>query len=353
MRVFLEEYDSRYSDRLRFLGAIKPELENRGLNFVGSEQECDLVLSQQVSYSPSLELVRTTKKDVIIIEVNDTATIFNDELRLAVKQENVKGFFKVTNFKDLDCHNARTSGDVRYHTNFINEIVNISEYQFPNVLFTDDELKKIQVALPAFLNFRMDQVRKVVLNIENDWQNRSIGLSFAGTTDYIKNKNYIQLEHADPKLGLPKLISAHRKMALDELAKIKKRGTTVLMSNAKPMSQPEYWHSLLNTRACLSPWGFGAYNWRDYEAIYLGALVIKPDTDFLETYCDLFQDGKYYISCDVNFGNLDEIYENVSSNKYNHNEIRRNALQLLETNNNKSKIADRFMNQITQTLSQN
>jgi hypothetical protein len=353
MKIFLEQYDSRYNDRLKFLETIKPELENRSFSFVESEQECDLVLSQQISYSPNLELVRTTKKDVIILEVNDTATIFNDELRLAIKQENVKGFFKVTNFKDLSCHNAKTSGDIRYHANFINEVIKISEYQFPNILFTDDELKKIQVALPAFLNFRMDQVRKVELDIDNDWKNRGIDLSFAGTTDYTKNKNYIQLNHSDPRLELPKLISAQRKMALNELTKIRDKGATVLMSNVKPMSQPEYWSSLLSTKACLSPWGFGAYNWRDYESIYLGALVIKPNTDFLETYCNIFQSGKYYVPCDVDFANLDEIYENISNNEYNHNEIRRNALQLLEANNNKSKIADRFISQITQALSQN
>ena len=349
MKIFLETYDPRYKDRIAFLDKIKATLKKvHGIEFVEKYSDADIVMTQQVGYSPSLDFSLNQKKDVIILGVSDTATIFDNNLRSAIKSDRVKGFFKVTNFYDLSCHNEPTSGDIRYHANFIDKYENISKKTDHTILFSDRELQKIRCALPAFLNFRMDQVRQA--NSLSPHQ-RAVDINFAGTTDYTKNKNYVNLKSSDPKLELPRLISAHRKRCLKKVIEIKdKNNLDVILSDHKPMNQPQYWNSLYNSKICLSPWGFGAYNWRDYESIYLGALLVKPDTSFLETYCNLFQDEKNYIKCSHDFEDLDGIVEDCIKNYEKYDIIRKNALDTLNHHSDIGRISHRFAKQIEKCL---
>mgnify|MGYP003136889612 CR=1 FL=1 len=351
MKLFLETYDDRYKDRIAFLEKIKEPLHQlNGMEFVENYEDADIVVSQQTAYAPNLEFCLNQKKDVIILEVNDTATIFNNELRNAIKNPIVKGFFKVTNFANIEDHNKPTSGDVRYHANFIDEYEKISSQNPHAIIFEEKELSKIKCAMPAFLNFRMDQVRQVQTFSSHQ---RDIDVNFAGTTDYTKNKNYVNLPEDDPKLELPVLIGAHRKRCLVEVIEAQQSmGIKVLLSDHKPMSQPQYWSSLYRSKVCLSPWGFGAYNWRDYESIYLGALLIKPDTSFLETYCNLFQGEKNYVKCSHDFSDLKKVISSCLENYDDYNPVRESALSTLNKNSNPSHIANRFANQITECLQQ-
>ncbi len=348
MKIFLETYDQRYGDRIAFLSTIQNQLsDHHDIMFVSSYEEADILMSQQVSYLPNLDFCLNQKKPVIIIEVNDSASIKNNEMRKAIKNPVVKGFFKVTNFKDIENHNKPTTGE-RYHANFINQHANLGEVKEHIVKFTDEELLKIQCASPSFLNFRMDQVRKAD-GLANS--NRPIDVNFAGTTDYTKNKNYVNLPEGDPKLALPLLIGMHRKWAISEIVDAtKNQNLKSIIVDHKPMSQPEYWNSLYSSKVCISPWGFGAYNWRDYEAIYLGALLVKPNTDFLETYCDLFRAGENYVECDQNFANLQSVLKDCLENYNDYTPIRENALKTLNDHHDIEKIAARFAKQLGNCL---
>ncbi len=118
------------------------------------------------------------------------------------------------------------------------------------------------------------------------------------------------------------------------------------------MSQPSYWQSLFNTKICVSPWGHGEYNWRDFEAIYLGALLIKPNTDFVESYCDLYQKNIFYKSFNPDYSNFEEVCIDSINNfqKEEIKNIRENARNLLKDNFDINKISDRFAMQIKECL---
>jgi len=350
MKIYLHTYDKRYKDRIAFIENIKNKLEDIGIVFVKSQKESDLILTQQVAYMPSLEEPLSFKKDTIILEVNDTACIFHNKIRKSLKNDYVKGIFKVTNFFNPDNHNKKTIGK-RIHVKSV-KTSNVHREEHHEVVLTERELAKIKCALPAFLNFRMDNVRNINIDLEkDDWNKRGFVFNFAGTTNYKKNKNYINLSENDPEMALPILIGDHRKIMIENLVKryVHQYGEKYLLFDNKPINQIDYWRSLLTTKVCLSPWGFDAYNWRDYEAIYTGAVLLKPNTDFLETYCNLFKSGINYIDCDQNFKDVVEKIE-FCKNKNNINTIRKNALSLLKNNNNLDKIALRFKKQIEESL---
>lgn len=64
-------------------------------------------------------------------------------------------------------------------------------------------------------------------------------------------------------------------------------------------------YSLLmqQSQCVLSPWGWGEYCIRDFEAILAGAVVIKPRTDWSETWPPLVPDAAY-VACRPDFSDL-------------------------------------------------
>lgn len=357
MKIYLHIHDKRYGDRIQFIKDCAPILlKKHNIEFVDSVNLCDIIVSQQVGYNPNLSFVKESKKDVIILEVNDTATIFNEEIRKFIKEKKLKGFFKLTNFKDLDNHNSEvTTKEGRFHANLMDPKQTIGKRRKQSIIFTDNELEKIACAIPGHLNFRMNHIRNTIPNSGLTTKHkRLIDVNFAGTTDYTKNKNYVNLPLDDPKLILPKMIANHRKTCLIESIRLKQYfGRNVLLADHKPMNQPQYWQSLYNSKICLSPWGFGGYNWRDYESIYLGSLLIKPDTDFLETYCDIYRSGKTYVSCFPSFTNLVEVVNYCLDNFSDFKEMLSFSHANLRENENIEKIADRFALQIKNCVEKN
>jgi hypothetical protein len=342
MKIYLESKDKRYDDRIKFIEDSQVILKNHhDITFVNEVKNCDVYMTHQTILDPDLDLAYDSKKPIIILQRSDSANIASEKMRDAIKKDIVKGFFKITNFKDKDNHNKKTSGDKRYHLNFINTKYKKSEYEN---IFSDKELRKIQCALPAFYNFRFKNVRNFSRFFDHQ---REYDLNFAGIVDYSKNKNYVNMNKNDDRYDIIRLLNEHRKNAYDKVLEYGNvKNKKVIAQYGKPFTQPQYWQTLLASSVCLSPWGFGGYNWRDYETIYLGGILIKPDTDFLESYCNLYDSDNFYFKCQPNFEDLIDIVFNIMKD-YDKSLIKtRNAQKLLYESYNIDKIAKRFALQI-------
>ena len=68
-----------------------------------------------------------------------------------------------------------------------------------------------------------------------------------------------------------------------------------------------YMRELAQCRMCFSPFGYGEVCWRDYEAVYSGALLIKPDMSHLVTEPDVFVPGETYVPIRWDFEDLPEV----------------------------------------------
>jgi hypothetical protein len=65
-----------------------------------------------------------------------------------------------------------------------------------------------------------------------------------------------------------------------------------------------YMRELADSRLCFSPFGYGEVCWRDYEAAYAGALLVKPDMSHIESAPDIFLPGQTYLACAWDFSDL-------------------------------------------------
>ncbi len=86
----------------------------------------------------------------------------------------------------------------------------------------------------------------------------------------------------------------YEKMRSDALARVQAlQGVKVTPQTF--VNKRAYMRELGQSRICFSPFGYGEVCWRDYEAVFSGALLMKPDMSHLETAPDVFVPGETYV----------------------------------------------------------
>jgi Glycosyl transferases group 1 len=84
-----------------------------------------------------------------------------------------------------------------------------------------------------------------------------------------------------------------------------KKSYRVIMPT-KRVGLEEYYHEMMSSKICISPFGYGEICWRDFEAMLCRCLLIKPDMSHVETNPDIFQPYKTYVPVKWDFSDLEE-----------------------------------------------
>ena len=75
----------------------------------------------------------------------------------------------------------------------------------------------------------------------------------------------------------------------------------------------EYLSTMFRSKVVVSPWGWGESCHRDYEAMLLGAVLVKPSMNHVTCWPDIYQPNETYIPCALDFSDLGEILERVAT----------------------------------------
>ncbi|MEQ8704199.1 MAG: hypothetical protein RIC19_09790 [Phaeodactylibacter sp.] len=112
--------------------------------------------------------------------------------------------------------------------------------------------------------------------------------------------------------GTPKYDS-HRIKLLEKLFSLSNKNGVAFGSKI-PLKH--YLRELRNSKAIISPFGYGEICYRDFETLINGSLLIKPSMDHLLTYPDIYEPGKTYIATKWDFSDIENIIDDVR-NHYN------------------------------------
>jgi hypothetical protein len=93
-----------------------------------------------------------------------------------------------------------------------------------------------------------------------------------------------------------------------------------LLSSRK-LKRGAYFTELKQSRAVISPFGLGEITLKDFEVFLSGALLVKPDMDHIETWPDLYENGKTILSFAWDFNDINLLIENIENNPKNIREI--------------------------------
>jgi hypothetical protein len=72
------------------------------------------------------------------------------------------------------------------------------------------------------------------------------------------------------------------------------------------VSRRRFFDEMRRSKLCFSPFGYGEVCWRDYEALFCGALLVKPRMDHVQLAPAIFIAGETYVDVEWDCSDLEE-----------------------------------------------
>jgi len=246
------------------------------------------VLLLQTSLQPIPDALLADPR-IVLLERVDGAQLRAS--RLCIDRPNVLGVVKSYLFRDRSAYNWYND---RAHIEILQRAGAeckrpLFRPEGPSPLLSEASLAKLRVGYSGFAAHGiMDQPvhRAIDFDAPRKWH-----VHFAGTIDYQQTE-----------------VHWHRRQA--KLAADQWEGPS-LCSPGRGIEREEYHQQIADSYCVLCPWGWGEATYRDYEAMLLGAVMIKPDTSHVMGWPDVYQAGEYYVPCRPDFCDAHEKIHHV------------------------------------------
>jgi hypothetical protein len=172
----------------------------------------------------------------------------------------------------------------------------------PQPQLCDADLAKLRV---GYSGFGCHDILKPCVNAEIDFDaERPIDVFFAGTVDYEGTE-----------------VDTHRRLALQ--AAETWPGKSVA-SAGRGIPRKRYYDLMRQSKVVLCPWGWGEATYREYEAMALGAVVLKPDSSHVESWPELYT--PYYCGpCSAGFSDAHDAIRYIVGHWDQYRELRSRA----------------------------
>lgn len=299
---------NRSVDQTSPMMRIRNAIQDYGIKFV--EKNGDILLVHQIELKKLRPELSKRNQPTILLEWVDSTII---DRRKEISFPHVIGILKNITFRDQSLTNE-VHCDGRYHGRLIKETAN---RKFSNVIcrkhpviVPSKDFKKVEVGY-SFGSY--GQMKLYVERVVTDFDAPRISdLHFAGCTSYKRET-----------------ITFHRRLAVIKAKQLK--CVKVDVSGGRKYRKGEYMKMLKNTKIVLSPWGFGEACYRDYEAMYMGCILLKPDSSYVKCWPEIYLNNKTYVPCKPDFSDLQEKTNYIIQNWNELKDMRqRNANMLIE-----------------------
>lgn len=265
-------------------------IERYGLTF--TDKSADILIVHSRLY----DTVKDDSRPKVIVERADSAVVYHQHVREALERDDVLAVIKTTAVRDAALHNSDVYSG-RYHLSLVNRHAQLGENE-KQKLISEKGLAKIKCLIPTSIQDRFEPYKKQPLG-KRKWD-----VSFVGMVKY-------------PGLREPNMVEWHRQQLIHKLRKLKlKVFVHAEESGRHTFKDSDYRQVLRNSRICLSPWGMGEWNYRDFQAMYSETTLIKPDSSHVKSYpVDIFKENARYIACETDFSDIEEKIDMVLSDK--------------------------------------
>jgi hypothetical protein len=194
---------------------------------------------------------------------------------------------------------------------------------------SEKEIAKVQPGIHFGLFDRLrplvDRARK--RKDQCNWSNRPIDALFIGMTT-----------HGTPALA------RHRLRFCESLQAI--RGLNVICVPSRSLSFQDYMNISGQAKIIISPWGYGELCHRDFEAMLLDCVLVKPKTDFIDTLDNILKAGETYEPCQIDASDLEAVIRSILENQiYHEPELRRRNRERLLNWWQEEKFVDWWLDQ--------
>lgn len=310
---------------------LQPALEHHGLVFV--QDNPDVIFCNNVSAE-----IFSKKVPIIILERKDAASLSIKHLFL-LKDPRIKAIFKNPVLYPKELNNQPLGFNDSYHFGLLKEFnATIVLKETPQL--TAYELNKIQCVVWNIKQSAFGYKGAPLKDYSIDYQaSRPIDVFFAGST--------IQGEKLTSSLS-DNIYVWHRKKAVEALKKV--TNIKKIVCGDRVFTYKDYIDLIKRSKIVVSPWGFGEWCYRDFEAILLGAVLLKPDTSFIKCIPNVYQNNKTYVPCSADFSDLATKIYTILEHYQDYMPMRRYAKQVMLKSWDFDKIARDFVENVRKAL---
>ncbi len=236
-----------------------------------------------------------TDRPIVMVDRSDGGFLYWRFLQDAhdadqwMKKALLAGVIKISRYTSVETYNALIADQSEHSSRIAQREPGHSTVQpmSDRNRFTSDEFDKLLTG-PGYWAF--DQCGPLAMNGGRESKQRTIDVFCAVTVDYT----------------CP-IISWHRREALNRLEQIS--GLQIVLGRGRIYSVDTFQDLMRRCRICVSPWGWGETCHRDYEALLAGCVLIKPRTDFIDSWLPL--DDRHYVACEPDFSDLEQRIRDV------------------------------------------
>jgi hypothetical protein len=280
--------NSRFDPCTEPFRRVEGELLARGVALVCHDP--DVILAD----APEIEEI-DAPCPVILLDKSDGGMFWwrfashGGKSRSLLKAPRIASFIKISRYPRADYYNGAIAEDA-YHIDQIYAAANGDLAPVPvapTIMVGEKDLTKIDIGYGFWAFDCCDPLIDYQLNGGAD---KDLDVFCAMTMNYTSPG-----------------VTYHRDLAMKTLEPLTHLKTALI--RGRSLAQAEYMNVMRHARICVSPWGWGETTLRDYEAMYAGCVLIKPRTDFIESWPVV--DERHYVPCAVDFSDLPEKIDEV------------------------------------------
>lgn len=319
-------YDPRYADRYEPFFRIKNYLADLSVRVL--DHRSDIPSDITIVQSHLVDELRERKdprvlRPMIVNERADQETVAVQH-RPLLKEPNTLAWLKECTIRDPNLHNAPHAAGYYHYTNIERDLVKYPTYE-PAIKLDASDIEKIRLPFSVasysrFTNLRMRSIIEARL--------RNVDAFMWGT---VKSTHELYQEHR-----------AAACRAVAKMAASNPHYNTIL-GVGRGLGDPEVHDLLFRSKIVVSQYGHSMSSYKDWEALYAGCVLIRPDTSQQQNYLpDLFKDNEWYVPCAVDFSDLEEKVEMVLQDYPRHFERAQIARSALMESTDPERLASDF-----------
>lgn len=225
---------------------------------------------------------------MVVSEWTDQETV-TPAHRSLIKRSNVRAWIKECCFRDTSLYNVPLVNG-NYHFSLLERDVEKYPAVVPQILLTAEDIQKIYLPFSVASYHRFDRLRR---RQNTEIKDRDIDVLQYGLTAYPSE-----------------ILSTHRRAGAREVSKLKQ--SRIVLATGGVIAGPELDNLLYRSKIVVSPYGHCMSSWKDWEALYSGCVLIKPDSEQQKNYLpDLFKGNAWYVPCSNDFSDLADKVDQV------------------------------------------
>lgn len=272
-----------------------------------------------------------------IVENNEDAASIVDHQRTVLELPNVKAMFRNVVFRWPEYYNRQYHDGDYYGHLWKTKYEQRTCYKPLQPAISTESLAKVRHALPM-CEPPTEDAWKFTSNYSR-LVDRPVDLYFSGRIRY----GYVH-NPAFPEI--------HRRQFKHYFEQIDR---TKIWHEAKGRERKfpyfTYIGHMLDAKICISPWGWGAWNIRDQEALLCGCILVKPACSGMVTVPDIYDPAQgLAVFCSPDFKDLPDVVEKIMLNLSEYQEMVDRARKVLWEHLNMEQVMHRWCTHLKAVL---